>query len=257
MSELQTDYEKADLLQKAIIGFVTKDEDGGTDQDYASLRRYFLDNPVTKPLIPNWVRVNRNANQIWQFMQPKFATYAERRQFVWSELNSLVEHCESNETFPAEQNVSHILKKFDETGVNAAWQISLQRKTNDPEGAITIARTILESVCKHILDDLQVSYDPKKIELPQLYKKVATELNLSPSQHTEEVFKQILGGCSSIVNGLGVLRNRLGDAHGQGSKPVRPAARHAELAVNLAGTMALFIVETYLNMKKSNEPDIK
>ena len=78
----------------------------------------------------------------------------------------------------------------------------------------------------------------------QLYHLVSIELSLSPSQYTEDVFKKILGGCSSIVNGLGTLRNRLGDTDGQGKKPVRPAARHAELAVNLAGSVALFLVET-------------
>lgn len=72
-------------------------------------------------------------------------------------------------------------------------------------------------------------------------------MNLSASQHNEEVFKQILGGCSAIVSGLGTLRNRLGDAHGQGKMPVKPSARHAELAVNLSGSMALFLISTWRN----------
>ena len=41
------------------------------------------------------------------------------------------------------------------------------------------------------------------------------------------------------------LRNRIGDAHGQGRNPVRPAPRHAALAVNLAGSVATFLVETW------------
>lgn len=90
-----------------------------------------------------------------------------------------------------------------------------------------------------------MQYDGKKIELHELYKLTANELNLSPSQHTQDIFKQILGGCSAVVNGLGNLRNKLGDAHGQGKMPVRPAPRHAELAVNLAGSLALFLVATY------------
>lgn len=60
----------------------------------------------------------------------------------------------------------------------------------------------------------------------------------------------ILGGCSAVVNGLGTLRNKLGDAHGQGKIPVTPAARHAELAVNLAGSLALFLVSTHKASKK-------
>ena len=81
--------------------------------------------------------------------------------------------------------------------------------------------------------------------MSELYKLTAKELNLAPEQHSENIFKQILGGCSGIVNGLGSLRNKLGDAHGQGRNPVKPQARHAELAVNLAGTMALFLVSIY------------
>ncbi|MEQ1076281.1 abortive infection family protein [Acinetobacter johnsonii] len=74
---------------------------------------------------------------------------------------------------------------------------------------------------------------------------VGKALNLSPSQHTEQTFKQILGGCSSIVEGLGALRNKVGDAHGQGKVNFRPAPRHAELAVNLAGTMSVFLFSTW------------
>ena len=78
----------------------------------------------------------------------------------------------------------------------------------------------------------------------ELYRLTGKELNLAPDQHTEEVFKRILGGVASIVNSLGTLRNRLGDAHGHGKGVIRPSQRHAELAVNLAGSVALFLVET-------------
>ncbi|MGD0462087.1 MAG: abortive infection family protein [Tepidisphaeraceae bacterium] len=38
--------------------------------------------------------------------------------------------------------------------------------------------------------------------------------------------------------------NRLSDAHGRRKTAARPLARHAELAVNLAGAMATFLVAT-------------
>ena len=87
-------------------------------------------------------------------------------------------------------------------------------------------------------------YDTTKIEMHELYKLTASALTLSPSQHTEEVFKQILGGCSAVVNGLGILRNRLGDAHGKNVNSVVPSQHHAELAVNLAGSMSLFLISS-------------
>jgi hypothetical protein len=53
-------------------------------------------------------------------------------------------------------------------------------------------------------------------DLPKLYATAAEHLNLAPSQHTEVVFKSILGNCQSVVGNLAGLRNKLGDAHGQG-----------------------------------------
>jgi Abortive infection C-terminus len=81
-------------------------------------------------------------------------------------------------------------------------------------------------------------------KLPKLYKLAAKTLRLAPDQYSEDVFKQILGGCATVIDGLGSLRNKFSDAHGRGRLPVRPAARHAELAVNLAGALALFLVST-------------
>ncbi|MFN5994404.1 MAG: abortive infection family protein, partial [Betaproteobacteria bacterium] len=117
------------------------------------------------------------------------------------------------------------------------------------EGAITAARTLLETVCKHILDSAGESYDDAA-ELPKLYSQTATHLNLSPSQHSEQLFKQVLGGCQTVVAGLGAIRNRHSDAHGKGSSGLKPAPRHAELAVNLAGAMATFLLQTWEARRK-------
>lgn len=97
---------------------------------------------------------------------------------------------------------------------------------------------------KTILDDRQIQYKPDA-DLPDLYKAVSKELNLAAGAHTEQALKQILGGCHSVVVGVGSLRNKAGDAHGFGRKSYRPAPRHATLAVNLAGSMALFLIETH------------
>jgi len=52
-------------------------------------------------------------------------------------------------------------------------------------------------------------------------------------------------GATSVVQGLGSLRDNLSDAHGQGKDGVKPLPRHAELAVNLSGAIASFLVATY------------
>ena len=54
----------------------------------------------------------------------------------------------------------------------------------------------------------------------------------------------------NLVNGIGTLRNRLSDSHGRGGAlPVRPSPRHAKLAVNTAGAIALFLVEMHCGRK--------
>ena len=241
--ELDSDFERAQYLQNMLISEATGG--GAEDSDYQQLRRLFVNNPDTKALLPNFVRTNRDLAQFWQFIKHKFAHYAERRSFIYSEFTPLLDLLEGRSVVPSDSSISEGLRSFDEDGVHSVWSKAIERRESDPEGAITAARTLLETVCKHILDAKNIEYDSKKIELHELYKLASIELNLSPSQHTQKVFKQILGGCSGVVNGLGTLRNKLGDAHGKGKLPVRPAPRHAELAVNLSGSVALFLVATF------------
>lgn len=145
---------------------------------------------------------------------------------------------------PADALISETLISFDESAVHLAWTKALERRATDPEGAITAAKTLLETVCKHIVDEAGGNYGDND-DLPKLYNTAAEMLNLAPSLHTETVFKSILGNCQSIVGNLAGLRNRLGDSHGQGKRYVRPQARHAELAVNLAGSVAMFLISTW------------
>lgn len=247
LEHLESDYDLAEYMQNMLVERATGGE--GNNYQYGLLREHFISNPALASLIPRWVKVNRNLDQFWQFIKQKFGSYSERRTFIWDEFNGLLEFLETKHTLPPEKNISDLLEKFDSDGIHFAWNKALERRATDPEGAITISRTILESTCKHILDAQSVEYNATKIELSELYKATAKELNLAPEQHNEQIFKQILGGCSAIVNGLGTLRNKLGDAHGKGKSPVKPNPRHAELAVNLAGSMALFLIQTYESNK--------
>ena len=156
-----------------------------------------------------------------------------------------VQETTSTGTYPADALISDALGTFDESGVRHVWQKALDRRTSDPEGAITAAKSLLETVCKHILDEVGQSYGAND-DLPKLYSAAAKCLNLAPSQHTEKEFKSILGNCQSVVGNLASLRNQLGDSHGQGKRYVKPKSRHAELAVNLSGSMAMFLVSTWL-----------
>lgn len=219
---------------------------------YRTLRAELMADVFTEKFTPKFLRTCPDPGDFWEFIKYEFSTYRERRDYLRAQFQPLISYLETN-TAPAADYISLALEKFDVEGVAAAWSKALKRSADDPEGAITAARTLIETVCKHILDEGVVpgSAYGSGDDLPKLYHQVSTLLNIAPSQYSEGVLKQILGGCSSDVTGLGALRNRIGDAHGQGKRRVRVHGRHAALAVNLAGAMASFLVETHAH--KSTE----
>lgn len=218
--------------------------------DYEALRKELLEHPLTKPHMPAFVRQCRSTEEFWQFIKPQTSQYAERRAFLRDAFAPALDALEFSLATPADDCTLAILRRIDGTTVQDAWHKALERRTTDPEGALTIARTLIESVCKHILDEAGESYE-EGFDLPKLYKLTAKRMNLTPAQHSEDVLKQILGGCASVIDGLGALRNRLSDAHGRGKKGVKPLPIHAELSVNLAGAMATFLLQTW-EMRKSS-----
>lgn len=242
LSDFKTDFEKAEYLKAILISRCTNGS--FNDDHYKKLRRHFLNQADTKDKVPDWVRTNTNMADFWQFIKPKLSTYDERRKFINEEFAPFLNYLESGHVNPHFDAVEEGLKVLSSDDIARAWTKALERKDTDPDGAITIAKSLVESVLKHILDERKITYS-KDADLPDLYKSVAAELNLSASQHTEDLFRQILGSCAGVVTGLSRLRNTMGDAHGKGKVTYHPAARHAELAVNLAGTMCLFILRTY------------
>ncbi|HZP39230.1 MAG TPA: abortive infection family protein [Methylomirabilota bacterium] len=233
---------KVEALQNLLVSHATGG--GGDYGDYEELRRELLNNPLTGTGLPRFVHTCRNLAQFWQFIKFRLRSYAERREYIWEEFRPLIESVEARTNAPLLPSDQQVLSRLSPESVQTVWQRALERRISDPEGAITSARGLLETVCKHILDDLAVRYDDAA-DLPKLYRLTSESLNIAPSQHTAQVFKQILGGCTSVVEGLAALRNRLGDAHGGGRSRVRPAPRHAQLAVNLAGSMTSFLVATW------------
>lgn len=246
--DLPTDpLERASMLENLLVARATGDMTASS-HDYEQLRRDFIADPDTKDLLPPFVRTCRSLDVFWPFIKERAGTYADRRRLIGEAFTPLVDHLEGRNRVPSDAIVSYALQSFDADAVHSVWSKALSRRNTDPEGAITLARTLLETVCKRILDDIPLTYSDKE-DLPKLYSVTAKALNLAPDQHTEEPIKAILGGAMTLVNGIGTLRNRLSDSHGRGGKPVKPSPRHASLAVNTAGAIATFLVETYLDKK--------
>lgn len=214
---------------------------GGTfdDQYYTLIRRKVISDKSLKGILPEWLERTRTIDQFWTFIKARFGTYEERRIFLREEFESILLHYELGSSAPLTTTIT-----FDEAFIHDQWKKATELQQTDPESAITAARTLIEAVLKYILDEKQIEYK-ENTDLPDLYKLVSKSLNLAPEQHQDEIFKQILRGASSVVTGLGTIRNKLGDAHGKSRTSVKPKPRHSELAVNMAGSMGIFLFRTF------------
>jgi len=112
----------------------------------------------------------------------------------------------------------------------------------DYSGAITNARSLVESV----LVGIEKEFDPQAPEydgnLQALYKRVQKHLHLETDRKdVSDSLRQILSGLVSVVGGLAAVRNKMGDAH---ATSYRPSRHHAKLAVYTAVTLSDFLFET-------------
>lgn len=236
-------FECAIFLRDNIIGLTTQ---GGSEAAYKLARKRLLEDPASKRLLPNFVRHSLDAASVTSSLSAVASgsgSWAIRRGHVTDAFVPLLTFLETGGG-AADAAITDGLDIYDAPAVQAFWAKALERRTTDPEGAVTAASTLLEEVCKHIIEDSGSQWEARW-NMPKLYSEAAKVLKLAPSQHQEEVFKTILGNCQSVVQSIGSLRNKGGDAHAGGRSRVPFKPRHAALTVNLAGSMALFLIETW------------
>ena len=221
-----------------------------SNMEYSQMRDNLLLNKEIADKLPRFARTCRDSYQFWGYIK-QFPGYAARREHIWDGFRPVFEYLESQGRNPADDTVAEVLAKLDIDHVSDAWKKALERRGDDPEGAITAAKSLLETVCKCILDDLRIAYG-KTDDLPKLYHITADSLRLAPNQHSQQIVKQTLGSCQNVVQGVGYLRNLMGDSHGKGKDPIKPEPHHAELAVNLAGSVSMFLVSTWKTEKSSH-----
>ena len=136
---------------------------------------------------------------------------------------------------------------FDTVQVEVARAID--NAANDPEDCVTAACSLVEAVCRSILLEIGLPLPAKK-DIDGLLKAVQEPLGLSPGRtdlppEIEQDVRQVLGGLTSTLKGIGALRTHGGDAHGRERGFRRMDSRIARLALNTASTIALFLIETW------------
>ena len=241
-SEIPADpVERALQLQTIMAARATHTSTPEDNMIYISIRKALLyDAP--KLLLPESVRVNRNLDQFWQFVKSRFSSYDERRNYLREQFEPLLDYLERQASSPVGDLLDDALADFSAEGVHALWAKAVERQDHDPEGAITAARSLIEAVCKRILEEAGEKYS-----IPDgVYRQASELLTLAPNQQADEKFRRVAGTCNGLVGAIYEIRNSFGDAHGRSSSDAVPLGRHAELAINIAGSLAVFLVRTRL-----------
>jgi len=245
------------ISAKALQNLLVEIARGGNrdrDEEFDKLRNTIVLDRAIASRIPSFLYEVRSCKQFWRFIQPKYSSYAEREQYIYAEFQPLLRYLENKKAgisdVPHNNFVKSALLKINSKHVLDEWEKALKGCEEDPENAITMARTLIESVCKSILEEANDGSD-NAYDVGKLYNKAAKHLKLHPAElkpspeYNKQIFEQIFKGCITVVNGIAALRNDLGDAHGKGKGKIKPKARTARLAVNLSGTMASHLVETW------------
>ncbi len=171
---IASQIEEVEGFQNLLVAVATGRAWDGYEYEYGEFRSSLVGNPDISDKLPRFVRTNRDTAQFWNFIKQKFGTYQERREYLWEEFRPLLEWLEGQGDIPSRDGISEVLQGFDSINVQRDWVKALDRLNGDPEGAITSARTLLESVCKHILEQTDTPYE-YDMDLPALYKPESTD----------------------------------------------------------------------------------
>lgn len=203
---------------------------GFDDEQYKKDREYFMKEPFLRDKIPDFIKEYRSFNDFLDYVKETLPFYKEGKVFFNKMFSDILFDLEEKLFLIQSPGIEVIHQVISENNisdyVNDTGEKVIEQMNDDPEGAITIARTLLESVSKFILDQSGIVYKNRD-DLPKLFRKVQQDLNLSPSEYTNTALKQILQGTYNIVSGLGELRNDIGDSHGKGVLYYKPSKRHA------------------------------
>ncbi|MBM5064300.1 nucleotide-binding protein [Vibrio parahaemolyticus] len=121
---LTTDAEKVAYICTLLKARATGND--ASESEFQQLRIELLRNSTVAPYLPSWLKLTRDLSSFWDFIQPKFRSYQERRSFLDQEFVDLLNFLElgapsAPQAVPTTQtqqvpkqvvNVSNVLSSF-------------------------------------------------------------------------------------------------------------------------------------------------
>ena len=121
-----------------------------------------------------------------------------------------------------------------------------QAVVENPGLAFDLAKTLIESTCRSVLDERSVAYDATD-NLPKLFKSATQHLSFLPATASNAVevgnsLRQTLRGLNTAIQGICELRNKCGFAsHGSGEPRPGMEVVQALLAAEAADCIVGFL----------------
>lgn len=233
-ADLHTRRGRVCALAEQLVAAATGGE-GADDARYAQLRQELLTDPAVGPRIPRYVRMARDLGHFRQWVRDQRPSYDGRRELIWTDFGPILEHIARVEGAP---------RRVDARRVHELWREALVRCADDPDGATRAARALLEAVCRSVLDGCRVPY-AADARLPRLYQLATGQLAGLAAGESGAMGEYLADGCHAVVDAVGSAHRWPAEAAVWRTAHTAPSPRHAELAVNLAGSVALFLVAAF------------
>lgn len=180
--------------------------------------------------------------------------YDEKYARIYQKCKAIMDRLEGSSSVIA-KTADNLKEKFSSEYMSKQIELMVSMQSTNPTNAIGMAKELIESCCKTILEDLGIAWS-KTDDVPQLTSKTMDALNLLPAnvQETDQgadEIKAVLGNLRAIPSKLAEIRNPFGSGHGKSASFQGLEERHAKLAVGSSITFVDFIWSTYENQKKT------
>lgn len=86
---------KVEQLKELLVRKATGKSLPEDDEKFANLRREIFTFSEIQEHLPDFVKTHRTLNEFWQYIQPRFATYKERREYLREEFGKVLSALEN------------------------------------------------------------------------------------------------------------------------------------------------------------------
>lgn len=200
------------------------------------------------PHRPKWLVEVPDAEELWRYFRDSIPdSYSARRDHIEETIDPWIEHLESGECERSLPGLEEKIRARGPEGVYDDFRSAHSRLPNDPEGALTAARSMVETACKAaILRTEGQSLTEEQVEnlgMNDLVEEAFEGKKERLDGLDPEVIDNLEEGLNSIIWSVSSARQEHGDAHGGepfGRQEVDPSV--AALSLNVAGAASVFLL---------------